>query len=127
MRPLLLDTDVMVDFLKGYAPAVDYVKAHADQIILSAITIAELWAGAKGKKEEGELESLAQLFGALPISAEIPKSGGQLKRVYFGTHGVGLADALLAATAQLHGAELITLNIKHYPMFSSLRPPYVKQ
>ena len=127
MRPLLLDTDIMVDFLRGYAPAVDFVKTHADRAILSAITVAELWAGAKGQREEEELESLARVFSAAPITAEIAKAGGQFKRAYSGSHGVGLADALVAATASIRGAELVTLNIKHFPMFPSLKPPYVKK
>ena len=41
-------------------------------------------------------------------------------------HGVGLADAMLAATAEAENAELKTLNTKHYPMFKGLRPTYTK-
>ena len=41
-------------------------------------------------------------------------------------HGVGLADALLAATAESENAELKTLNTKHYPMFQDLKPAYTK-
>jgi hypothetical protein len=40
--------------------------------------------------------------------------------------GVGLADGLLAATAEAQDAELKTLNVKHYPMFAGLTPPYRK-
>jgi len=39
---------------------------------------------------------------------------------------LGLADALLAATAHCHGLELRTLNVKHYPMFPGMQPPYRK-
>jgi hypothetical protein len=39
---------------------------------------------------------------------------------------VGLADAILAATAEAEEAELKTLNVKHYPMFSGLEPAYIK-
>ncbi|TFG89271.1 MAG: type II toxin-antitoxin system VapC family toxin, partial [Hyphomicrobiales bacterium] len=40
------------------------------------------------------------------------------------SHGVGLADAIIAATADSENAELKTLNVKHYPMFKGLTPPY---
>jgi hypothetical protein len=52
---------------------------------------------------------------------------GILKRDFGKSHGVGLADAILAATAQAEGAELATLNVKHYPMIKGLRPPYEKR
>ena len=42
------------------------------------------------------------------------------------SHGVGLADAILAATAESEDAELKTLNRKHYPMLKGLRPAYMK-
>ena len=43
------------------------------------------------------------------------------------SHGVGLADALLAATAEQEDADLKTLNIQHYPMIKGLSPAYIKQ
>ena len=42
-------------------------------------------------------------------------------------HEVGLADAVIAATAESLGAELKTLNVKHFPMLKGLKPPYVKK
>ncbi len=43
------------------------------------------------------------------------------------SHGVGLADAIVAGTAESQGAELKTLNTKHYPMLRGLRLPYAKR
>jgi len=59
-------------------------------------------------------------------SAEIAKAGGLYKRDYGKSHGVGFADAILAATAEAENAELKTLNTKHYPMLKGLRPAYKK-
>jgi len=126
MRGILLDTDIWVDYLRGLPKAVDFVKAHAEQLVLSAVIIAELYAGVKDKDERDHLDELISLFPVLPITAEIAKLGGLHKRDYFRSHGVGLADGLLAATAQIHHLELKTLNIKHYPMFRELKPPYSK-
>jgi hypothetical protein len=127
MRRILLDTDIWVDYLRGLPRAVDYVKAHADQLVLSVITIAELYAGAKDNDERDHLDELTSLFPVFPITAEIARMGGLYKRDYFRSHGVGLADGLLAATAQIHLLELKTLNTRHYPMFSGLKPPYWKE
>ena len=53
-------------------------------------------------------------------------SGRLYRRDYGKSHGVGLADAILAATTETENAELKTLNTKHYPMLKGLRPPYKK-
>ena len=62
---------------------------------------------------------LAQFLGAfeiIPLNAEIARPGGLYRRDYGPGHGGGQADALIAATAALHQARLVTLNARHYPM-----------
>jgi len=59
------------------------------------------------------------LFAALtcvPIDAEIGRRAGEYLRLYAKSHGVELGDALIAATASIHGLTLWTRNRKHYPM-----------
>ena len=125
-RSILLDTDVLVDFFRGYSKAVAFVNDHSDRIILSSIVVAELYAGVKGDEEQAALDNFVSLFRVVPISTEIAKAGGLYKRNYGKSHGVGLADAILVATAEAENAELKTLNAKHYPMLRDLRPPYIK-
>ncbi len=123
---ILLDTDVLVDFLRGHNKAVTFVNAHSTRIILSAIVIAELCAGVKGDAEQEALEGFISLFRVIPVNAEIAKTGGLYKSNYGKSHGVGLADAILAATVMAENADFKTLNLKHYPMLKGLRPAYAK-
>lgn len=123
---ILIDTDVLVDFFRGYSKAVSFINTHFSRIILSPIVVAELYAGVKGDTEQTALENFVFLFNVIPVTAEIAKTGGLYKRDYGKSHGVGLADAILAATAEAVNAELKTLNIKHYPMLKHLKPAYVK-
>jgi predicted nucleic acid-binding protein len=125
-KSILLDTDVLVDFLRGHSKALAFVNAKSDRIILSSIVVAELYAGVKGDAEQVVLEDFISLFRVIPVDAEIAKTGGLYKRDYAKSHGVGLADAILAATAEAENAELKTLNTKHYPMFKGLMPAYTK-
>ena len=125
-RAILLDTDVLVDFFRGSRKAVALVNLHSDRIILSSIVVAELFAGVRGDTEQTILENFVSLFRVVPVSAEIAKAGGLYRRDYGKSHGVGLADAILAATAEAEDAELKTLNIRHYPMLKSLEPAYKK-
>jgi predicted nucleic acid-binding protein len=125
-KSILLDTDVLVDFFRGHVKAVAFIKDNSDRIILSAIVVAELFAGVKGGAEQGTLEEFVSLFRVVPVNAEIAKSGGLYKSKFGKSHGVGLADAILAAAVEAENAELKTLNTKHYPMLKGLSPAYKK-
>ena len=128
-RSILRDTDVLIDFLRGRDEAVSLVTINSDRIILSSIVVAELYAGVRGGKEDREqtvLERFLSLFRIVPVSGGIAKLGGLYKRDYGKAHGVGIADAIVAATATTEDAELKTLNVKHYPMLRNLEPAYRK-
>ena len=126
-RAILLDTDVLVDFFRGYKKAVSFVNADSSRIILSSVVVAELYAGVKGDADQAALDSFISLFRVISVDSKIAKAGGLYKREYGKSHGVGLADAILAATAESENAELKTLNTKHYPMMKGLLPAYKKQ
>jgi len=121
---LLLDTDVLIDFFRGYSKAVNFINANASRIILSSIVVAELYAGVKGESEQKVLDNFISLFRVLPVTPESAKTGGLYKRDYGKSHGVGLADAIIAATCKAENAKLKTLNVKPYPMIKGLTPAY---
>ncbi len=52
----------------------------------------------------------------ISLDAEIARQGGLYRRDYGHGHGVGLADALIAASATAHQAKLVTLNARYFPM-----------
>ena len=99
-KPLLVDTDVMVDFLRGNPKAVALVQRYSTRVILSSIVAAELYAGVRGDEELGKLDSLLSIFRIVPVSVELARAGGLYKKDYAKTHGTGLADAIIAATAE---------------------------
>jgi predicted nucleic acid-binding protein len=126
MRGILLDTDIAIDYLRGVPVAVDFVQRHEQDIALSAVTVAELFAGVREGEETTELDAFIRLFPVIPVDLEIAKSAGLHRRDFGPSHGSGLADGMLAATADHHALELKTLNTRHYPMFDGLRSPYVR-
>lgn len=128
-RPLLVDTDILIDYLRGHPAAARFVIEHADRMTISAMSVAELYAGVRGAAEDAErqdLEDFLALFPVVPVSADIARVGGLYRQAYGRSHGVGLADAVIAATADLSESVLKTLNVRHYPMFSNLDPAYRK-
>jgi predicted nucleic acid-binding protein len=122
----LVDTDILIDFLRGYDKAVVFVTTNSHKILLSAIVVSELYAGVKGTAELTALDNFLSLFPVVPVTFEIARAGGLYKRDFGKSHGVGLADAIIAATCEFENAALKTLNVKHYPMIKGLKPGYKK-
>jgi predicted nucleic acid-binding protein len=116
---LLVDSDILIEVSRG--KDADLVSQWREMgrsdaaILYSPVSVAELWTGAR----PSEHEAIAGLFGALtcvPIDAAIGRRAGDYLRHYRKSHGMGLGDALIAASAVLNGAALWTRNRKHYPM-----------
>ena len=122
---LLLDTDVLVDYFRGRIQALAYLRARSEPILISAITVAELYDGVREGEERRGVEQFLALLEIIPVDAEIARKGGLYRRDYGPSHGIGLADALIAATAELHQAKLVTLNARHFPMME-VEVPYAK-
>ena len=124
----LLDTDILIDYLRGDPQAIKFLqKAVTNSICyISTITVAELYAGVKDGKERPILDAFIQEFERVVIDENIARQGGLYKRDYGKSHGIGLADAVIAAAADSLGAELVTLNKKHYPMLKTIHVPYKK-
>jgi hypothetical protein len=124
---LLLDTDVLVDYLRGNKEAEAYFEKLNCPIFISAITMAELFAGVKEGKEKAILSHFLKAFEVIPVNEKIAEQGGVIKRDYGKSQGVGLADALIAATSEYIGSTLITCNRKHFPMLKKILVPYSKK
>ncbi|MBP1468209.1 type II toxin-antitoxin system VapC family toxin [Candidatus Chloroploca sp. M-50] len=124
LTPVLIDTDVLIDYLRDKQEAVAYVDNLTVPLFLSVINVAELYAGVRDGAERTKLDAFINAFTIVPLDREIGVTGGLYRRDYGKSHGTGLADALIAATARLHSLTLVTLNKKHFPMLTSLIVPY---
>jgi predicted nucleic acid-binding protein len=124
MKKLLFDTDVLIEYLRGKAEAKAYIDTKQDVIYMSAITMAELYAGVREGEEYKKLGIFIKTFEVINLNKNIAKTGGLFRNKYKPSHGAGLADALIAATAKEISAQVVTFNIKHFPMFSDAIKPY---
>ena len=124
--PLLIDTDILIDYLRDRAEAVSYLENLTEHLLISAVTVAELYAGVREGTERIALESLVHAFEIVPVCNEIAVSGGLFRRDYGKSHNTGLADAIIAATAQIKNAQLVTFDRKHFPMLTNVIVPYQK-
>ncbi|GMR09986.1 MAG: type II toxin-antitoxin system VapC family toxin [Anaerolineae bacterium] len=123
-RRYLIDTDVLVEYLRGSDRAAEFLEQLEGELLISAITLAELFSGARGSDELDALDQFMLAFEVVPVDEPLARAGGRLRQEYHASHGVGLADALIAASATSRGAELVTFNRRHYPMVHDLMVPY---
>lgn len=72
------------------------------------------------------LENFLQAFRIISVDETIVQMGGLFRRDFGKINGVGLADAIIAATSHIHNARLVTLNMKHFPMLKNVFVPYNK-
>jgi len=115
---ILLDSDVIIAWLRGHDPFADLIPTlltRGEVLTWTPVSVAEIFAGVR-KGEEQQIENLFLVLEPLSLSAEIGRTAGQYMKSYSRSHGVELADALVAATAHFNGLPLWTLNKRHYPM-----------
>ena len=111
---ILLDTSVVIECLRGHSSATNYFRRLGERPSVSVVTVSEILAGVRNRREEADAAVFWSLVKPLRVDIEIAQRAGVFLRLYNASHAVELADALIAATAEHHGLELATLNVKHF-------------
>jgi hypothetical protein len=122
--PILLDTNILIEFLRQIPPATAWFRSLDERPVMAAISLVELYAGVRNQREERDILALRHLVTCLPIVQEIAEDAGSFMRHFHKSHGIDMPDAIIAATAEHHGLRLATLNVKHFPMFPKLKRAY---
>ena len=122
----LFDTDVLIDYLRGLPQAEQALEAEDLNAYASVITIAELYQGVRDGTERTILDELVEDLVVLDIDTEVAREGGLHRRAYRQSHGSGLEDCLIGATANHFDLTLKTLNTRHFPMVKNVEAPYSK-
>lgn len=120
---MLLDTNIFIDYSRGYKPAQEAFTQLLLGQSISIVTKFELIAGAKNKREVTIIEKFLQTQNTtiLPITEEASVQTEELLKKFYHSHGLGIQDALIAATALTHNLELATRNTKHFIFIPHLK------
>lgn len=116
MNAVLVDTDILIDFLRGRAKAKNFLLSviNNSSICCSVITVAEIYAGMRDHERE-KTDNLIDSLNIIDVTREIAEKAGKYKSTHKG-HNLELDDCLIAASAFVKKAVLATCNNRHYPM-----------
>ncbi|OGG03630.1 hypothetical protein A2W14_03860 [Candidatus Gottesmanbacteria bacterium RBG_16_37_8] len=117
---ILLDTTIIVDFLRGDSKVGAFLNNLQDTPTISLITEAEIYQGAKNTADLKKWENFISKLKVLPVTLEISLLAINLLKRYYLSHGLHILDALIAATAFVHHHTLVTSNTKHFQMIKDL-------
>jgi predicted nucleic acid-binding protein len=126
---MLLDTDVMVDVLRRYAPAIAWLGSLGTETIgIPGLVAMELLQGCRNRAEQQRVENLLRPYKLYWPSQVDCERAFEDFAAYHLSHNIGILDALIAETAIGLGVELATFNEKHYSVVSALQmiQPYIR-
>jgi len=122
MRPVLLDTCILIDYLNGISPAADTLKEYAENSAISVITWMEVMVGAFRMNHEQQQITRRFLarFTQLPVNEAVAELAAAIRA----QRGIKLPDAIIDATAQVDNRLLLTRNVKDFKNIPGVIFPY---
>jgi predicted nucleic acid-binding protein len=122
----IFDSNVLIAHLRGAPQATRLLRdaVAVDGAACSVLSRVEIEGGMRA----AERAAVVRLFSALrlePVSDQAASRAGEFLRIHRRSHpGIDIIDYVIAGTADVLGADLLTLNVKHFPMFKGLRPAF---
>ncbi len=113
---ILIDTDILIDISREIPTAINRFKEEKlnNKLCISVITKMELIIGCRNKIEQQKLNKFLQGFLIINVNELISNQGCQLLEKYRLSHGLLIADALIAATAIILDIPLLSKNQSDY-------------
>lgn len=127
---ILLDSDVMIDLLREYPPAVRWFDTldNEEELLLPGYVAMELIQGCRDRAEQEMLQRELAAYGVVwPTPADC-NTALDIFAEYHLSHGAGLLDVLIGQTSVALKIPLYTFNQRHYCFIPCLRTvqPYEK-
>jgi predicted nucleic acid-binding protein len=124
--PVLIDSTVLIDVLRGHRAATAYLESTRAATALVSVTPVrtEVLGGIGTDQVRVTLDLLREIHW-LDVTIDLADVAAGLSRRFRPAHsGIGVVDYLVAAGSIQINAELATMNVRHFPMFPGLERPY---
>ena len=121
-NPTIVDTDILIDVGRGVPDAIAFLTTlqATTSLAISAISEMELLVGCRDKAEMNSVEVFLQGFQIVKVNEAISDKAVELVKNYRLSHGLLIADAIIAATALTTNYPFITKNQKHFRFVAGL-------
>ena len=120
MEKIILDTNILIEILKGNQKIVKKIENPKYKLYISSITAMELYYGAFNKAELFKLKKFISLFNMIEINENISNISTELIFEYAKSHNLAIPDSLIASSAINNNIKLYTLNIKDFQYIDGL-------
>lgn len=122
MLKLVIDSSILIDHLRGgnrWEKILSELE-EGTQFFIPTIVFYELFSGKSSRNVEVAriISNLVKNFQRVELNEEISKKAGEIYRDI--TTGLDVPDYIIAASALVVGAEVVTLNIKHFQQIPAL-------
>ena len=112
---VLCDTNIFISAFNGRADTVNQLyKLGLTEIVLSAITVMELFQGMGNKRELAQMKKKIKFYDVIQIDNAISEKAIELIETYKLSHGLQIPDAIIGATAIIYQVPLYTYNIRDF-------------
>ena len=115
----IVDTNVFSKVFKSNSAVKIYIE-NLNAVIDTTIYI-ECLQGSKSKQEKQRIKKYLDNFPLLPITPRVSELAVELIDSYSNSHGLLLADALIAATALENDLTVVTYNIGDFKFIKGLK------
>lgn len=126
---ILLDSDVMIDILRQYPPAIAWLNSVGEEgLALPGYVVMELLQGCHNKADQIKVEQILMTFEIIWPVPETCQKALEIFSLYHLSHKIGLLDVLIGQTAVALNLPIYTFNRKHYVAIPNLTiiAPYTK-
>ena len=119
---ILCDTNIFIEIYRNNGGIIQAIKQIGQEnLMVSDITCAELFFGARNKKELEAISKDLEKLEVLPVNTFISSLSVKLVKDYSLSHKLALPDAIIGATAIYHNLPLYTLNVKDFIFIDNLK------
>ena len=125
----MLDSDILVDFLRGFPPAMSWFETVADtDLVVPGFVAMEMIQGCTNRADQTRVERLLRPYGIVWLSPDECDAALQTFSRFHLSHRLSTFDSLIAHVSIALNAPLCTFNAKHYSMIQGLTiiQPYSK-
>lgn len=118
----MIDTDILIDVARSVDTAIHRLNAEVQTttLTISAVTEMELLVGCRNKTELQNLQQFLQRYQRIKLDETISDCAMQLLEDYYLSHGLLIADALIAATALVQDIPLLSKNQRDFRFIQKL-------